>query len=54
MRIIELYGFSASGKLTKQKKIAAKESLDLSFLLISKKKDQKNFCINFFIYSILN
>ena len=37
MRIIELYGFSASGKTYKAHKIAKKEKVDSSFLQLSKK-----------------
>lgn len=37
MKIIELYGFSASGKSYNAKKIATKYKLDLNFLKISKR-----------------
>ena len=38
MKIIELYGYSGSGKSFKANKIANKEKLDANFLQISKKK----------------
>ncbi|WP_440651941.1 hypothetical protein [Candidatus Pelagibacter sp. HIMB1495] len=48
MKIIELYGFSASGKTYKAKSIAHKENLDLSFILISKKKRLVRILVKFF------
>ena len=39
MKIIELYGYSGSGKSYKAQKIAEKKKLNSSFLQISKKKE---------------
>ena len=53
MKIIELYGFSASGKSYKAKQIATKKKLNTSFLNISKKNRLiRLFYKIFFIYSI--
>jgi hypothetical protein len=53
MEIIELYGFSASGKSYKAKKIAKKKKLNSNFLKISKKFRLIRFFYKiFFIYSI--
>ena len=53
MKIIELYGFSASGKSYKAKKIASKIKLNDSFLNISKKNRFLRFFYKiFFIYNI--
>ena len=54
MKIIELYGYSTSGKSYKAQKIGKDKKLNNFFLEISKKKRLIRLIIKIFFFTILN